>query len=696
MSVKIKAFAIVALLVLVSTTVLFFVRNSQAEKIEHWITVDEKEFSQIQNALSGTNDLSLKTVDVQFVRNGIAVLRLDDPQMENLSRAMHETFLKCSGFIAHQSRDEAVNSINELALVDPDQRFVDYTIDNQTNVGALLAEAKELDNRQVILDLSAFPNRRHNQQSGLDSANWIKNKWTALAAGRSDTTVEFYTHPTATTPQPSIIMTIQGATLPNEIVVLGGHQDSINSAGQTSAAPGADDDASGIASLTETIRVLMAKGFRPNRTVKFMAYAAEEVGLRGSNAIALDFRNQNRNVVGVLQLDMTNYKGSAAFDIVLFQDFTNAAQNTFVQNLITTYQPTLTVGTSTCGYACSDHASWHNRSYPASMPHEATLSGGNPTIHSANDTISQSSNNANHALKFSKLAITFVGELAKGAIASQRKAPVDFDGDAKTDISIFRPAAGEWWYQKSSNGGNAALQFGTATDRLVPADFTGDSKTDIAFWRPSSGEWFVLRSEDNSFFSFPFGAPGDIPLVGDFDGDGKADPTVFRPSNSTWFISKSSGGLQISTFGAAGDIPASADYDGDGRSDIAIYRPASGEWWISRSSNATVYAFQFGAATDKIVTGDYTGDGKADAAFWRGTTGEWFILRSEDNSFYSVPFGAAGDLPAPGDYDGDGKFDPAVFRPSSSNWFINRTTAGILIASFGAGGDQPVPNAFVP
>lgn len=277
--------------------------------------------------------------------------------------------------------------------------------------------------------------------------------------------------------------------------------------------------------------------------------------------------------------------------------------------------------------------------------------------------------------------------------------PFDFDGDNKSDISIFRPSNGQWWINRSSNATTFATTFGQTTDKIMPADFTGDGRSDIAFFRPSTGSWFVLRSEDFSFFSFPFGVSTDTPTVGDFDGDGKADAAVFRPSNSTWYISKSSGGTTIQQFGAAGDVPAVADYDGDGRSDIAIFRANGGsgaEWWRQNSSNNLVAAFQFGASTDKAVPGDFTGDGKADIAFWRPANGSWYVLRSEDLSFFAFPFGGTNDIPVPGDYDGDGKFDAAVFRPSNVTWYVQRSSAGTLIQQFGSSGDQPLPSAFIP
>jgi cytochrome c peroxidase len=288
-----------------------------------------------------------------------------------------------------------------------------------------------------------------------------------------------------------------------------------------------------------------------------------------------------------------------------------------------------------------------------------------------------------------------------GTSASKGAAHVDFDGDGRTDISIFRPSPGQWWINSSSTGSTTGLDFGASTDRIVPADYTGDGKTDVAVFRPSTGEWFVLRSEDSSFYAFPFGGAGDVPLPADYDGDGKADPTVFRPSGGHWYslLSGNNGEVSIRQFGSTGDVPVTGDYDGDGRFDIGVFRPVGtgggAEWWIERSSEG-LFAVQFGLSTDKPVAQDYTGDGRTDVAFWRPETGTWYVLRSEDVSYYAFPFGEAGDIPAPGDYDGDGRADAAVFRVTNATWYSLRSTQGLHIETFGLTGDQPAPAAFVP
>ncbi|WNG29868.1 M20/M25/M40 family metallo-hydrolase [Cystobacter fuscus] len=380
---------------------------------EVWITIGT---DALEPALASFQGQGLVAPTVTREKGGVAVMRVRESQLEKLASAMHDKLNRCAGFIAHDSEEQALAAVEGASSPKSVQSLISYTIDNATTVNSLLGSVQETSIRSTITSLSTkWTSRRYNVQSGADAATWIKSQWTSLAGSRSDVSVAFFNH--SSWLQPSVILTIKGTTLPNEVVVLGGHLDSINGSSSTASAPGADDDASGIASLTEVIRVAMLKGYKPARTVKFMAYAAEEVGLKGSAAIAAQHKSAGTNVVGVLQLDMTNYRGSS-YDIVLVSDYTNAAQNSFLSSLITKYLPGVTSTSTRCGYGCSDHASWYNQGYPASIPFEALMGQDNPYIHTSSDTLTQSAGSAQNSVKFVKLAAAYMAELAKGTASS--------------------------------------------------------------------------------------------------------------------------------------------------------------------------------------------------------------------------------------------------------------------------------------
>ncbi|MEO7732100.1 MAG: M20/M25/M40 family metallo-hydrolase [Kofleriaceae bacterium] len=373
-------------------------------------------------------------LDIVESSNGIAVLSYDAQDFRALSERMHDEHNRCGGFVEHADLDEARVALRSK-LQEQLAPLVAYTIDNAATVQALLPA---LDANNILTSIqqlaggAGFATRYYTSFGGAQSTTWIRNLWQSFAAGRPEVTVELFETGWA---QKSVIATIPGTTLASEVVVIGGHLDSIVSGTSSTVAPGADDDASGIATISEVFRVLMALNYHPLRTVKFMAYSAEEVGLRGSKQIVTQHKNAGTNVVGVVQFDMTNYQGSDK-DIWLMQDFTNAAQNTFVGNLIDTYVGA-TWGTDSCGYGCSDHASWHNAGYPASMPFEARIDEYNPTIHSTGDTLSVSNNTANQAYKFAKLGVAFIAELAKGDLGTSSNTPPSLAITAPADGASF-------------------------------------------------------------------------------------------------------------------------------------------------------------------------------------------------------------------------------------------------------------------
>lgn len=383
-----------------------------------WISVGDAAFAHLQKAaphvvakhstVLRTNEASAKIAANETVH----LVEVDEEEMLKLSEAIHHELKRCGGFMFHGSEAEGKRALakQQTSVAATLAARPAYVIDNQTVVSPILSQMQASNIGQTITELSNFVNRYYTTTAGNDASNWLKTKWTNIAAGRSDIVVTQFAHTGYN--QKSVIATINGTDNGSEVIVIGGHLDSIvgGGTGESTRAPGADDDASGIASMTEALRAMVAAGYKPRRTIKFIGYAAEEVGLRGSQAIAQNFKANNVNVVGVMQLDMTNYKGSAS-DIFIYTDYTDSLQNDYLAKLITTYLPTMTIGYDRCGYGCSDHASWTAQGYPASLPFEASFNQSNPYIHSANDTYANSGNQAAHALKFSRLAAAYAVEL---------------------------------------------------------------------------------------------------------------------------------------------------------------------------------------------------------------------------------------------------------------------------------------------
>jgi len=298
---------------------------------------------------------------------------------------------------------------------------------------------------------------------------------------------------------------------------------------------------------------------------------------------------------------------------------------------------------------------------------------------------------------------------------------IDFNGDGKSDFSVVRNTGGgatgqvTWFINLGGTATTYASAWGIATDFFTPVDFDGDNKTDIAVWRPISSEqpsgnafFYILQSSNNTVRIEDFGQSGDDPsVVDDYNGDGKADLAVYRPGanagqQSTWFYRTTANGpVNYVPWGQNGDFPAPGDYDGDGKADFVIQRSNGGNqarFWMLQTT-AGFESVVFGTPADVIVPGDYDGDGKTDIATIRAIGGSivWFLRASSTGAISQTAWGnSATDFVTHADYDGDGKTDYAIWRggatPGAGAFWVLGSTSGAYSVPFGSTGDYPIAN----
>ncbi len=295
-------------------------------------------------------------------------------------------------------------------------------------------------------------------------------------------------------------------------------------------------------------------------------------------------------------------------------------------------------------------------------------------------------------------ARTLVNQTTSSAVTSfvtalwQRSG--DFNGDGQSDMTVFRPETGTWYFRNAGPlGGASNFAWGVAGDVPVAADYDGDGKSDVAVYRPAAGAWMLLLSNSGRMVGVHWGLPTDRPVPADYDGDRLADIAVYRPSNGTWYLLLSStGAARAITWGDPADMPIPGDYDGDGRADIAVYRPSEARWYIWGSLDGLTSYVTWGAPNDVPVPADYDGDGRTDIAVFR-PNGEWHIRRSSQPPT-AVTWGLSTDVPVPADYDGDSRDDVAVYRPSEGRWYVWSSLTGTgSFVQWGLSSDVPVLQA---
>ncbi len=165
----------------------------------------------------------------------------------------------------------------------------------------------------TVRALAAFPTRHTlSVVGGAQSVNWIAGQLEAIskaAGGRLQVERDTWTQPAGDRlPAPvrltDVVATLPGDAKPERIVIVSGHYDSrvTDVMNSTANAPGANDDASGVAVALELARVMA--GHHYLATIKFVAVTGEEQGLYGSTHLAQEMADGNQNVLAMITNDI--------------------------------------------------------------------------------------------------------------------------------------------------------------------------------------------------------------------------------------------------------------------------------------------------------------------------------------------------------------------------------------------------------
>jgi len=131
-------------------------------------------------------------------------------------------------------------------------------------------------------------------------------------------------------------------------------------------------------------------------------FAGEEQGLLGSKAYARELRNNDADVVLMIQADMTAYRAPGEPLQLGLPDLIGSPEVTqLVANISALYSPELKVGlTSAC---CSDHQSFHEQGFPASQVFERAGPIADPFYHNSGDVSDRTGYDFDQLLSIAKV-----------------------------------------------------------------------------------------------------------------------------------------------------------------------------------------------------------------------------------------------------------------------------------------------------
>lgn len=342
-----------------------------------------------------------------------------------------------------------------------------------------------IDNLTATVEyLQSLENRYYNSQNAFDAAYWILDQFDNMEVFDTEAFPFEYGGENSS---PNIIAIQYGTKYPDEYVVCGSHLDSYSYSG---ICPGADDNATGVATVIETARILSQYEF--DRSIIYCAFSAEEVGLIGSNEYATYCSEiMGMDILAYFNNDMNGYLNPGD-EIHIDLVYPNSAETlgNYYMNVASVYFPQMEVTKASLnqGYD-SDHTSFNNNGYMGIYPFEDVVNY-SPYIHSGSDVIGTSVNSFEQSKRYTQMNIASIAHLATYDDG------INVEENINNTISIYPNPVKDVLKIKSDNNNSNEVQIVNTLGQVVK-ELTFESQVEINVEDLKSGLYFVKILGDN-------------------------------------------------------------------------------------------------------------------------------------------------------------------------------------------------------
>ena len=298
--------------------------------------------------------------------------------------------------------DGAIAIFNREARLPKMTRDFPVLTDENPDITYLLGMVNMDSLRATVQYMQDFGGRIYNSQAAFQTSEWIKSKFEAMGLEVELQAVTYGGQQCA----PNVIAIQRGTNEAETFVVCGSHLDSYSFSG---ACPGADDNATGTASVLETARILSQYQF--DKSIIYCTFTCEEMGLVGSAAYASRCASQGMDIAGYFNNDMNGYLYGDAIHI--HQIYPSVAEpiGAYYRNVGAVYFPDMVIEHKNFSSGDSDHTSFNNNGYIGLYPFE-DVNHYSPHIHTPGDTIGPSVNSFAMSQRYCQMNLACVAELA--------------------------------------------------------------------------------------------------------------------------------------------------------------------------------------------------------------------------------------------------------------------------------------------